>query len=691
MKRPLFAVGASYAIAMWASFFLDFGLILSAIGVTGALLMIIFRRENRAAPIILLSAAVAFAAFGIYEARAISPLKAAYGREVVAQGIILSVDDRRAPAFALTVRATFPEEDLPDTILRIRGWGGIYYQPGDGIRTSVILEELLGAQVHYNARGVFVGGRMVDPAAEPYTGFTLAEQFERFFLRQRTRATDNIAANISSDSAAMVSGVTLGETGGLDPALGAALSRSGVIHIVVVSGMHLSILVGLLTDGLGKLGVRRVYRSLAGMAGALAFSFLVGFSPSIARATVMMAVYLLAGLFSRRSDPINSLGLALLIISITAPHWLLSRGLWLSFAATAGIILYANPIADWFKSRYNWGRLPERAASNLLVGAASTTIAAYAFTLPIMVLTMGWVSLVSPVVNLLVAPLVIPTLLFGVLSAFFTGGWIAPLAWAADRSAGLIAEIALLASSLSLATFALGEFWKLIWILLACGIVTYLVYTKAAKPFWKYAAALLALAFAVGSFTLDIASRDKVELAAIEGVSPILLTRQGGAVLVGTPQLHEFARISRYLDYRGVNRLDLIVAYDAGNQITSALIRLAEEYGAPLIIGPDDDFILGQMALALPGREILSAGHATIDVLGGVTIRPHIDSGQMQIDVGGVVISKTGQEYDIMDMITPSHVYVFADGVMVWTSRAPPIFEPLGALIFGERRLVLSL
>ena len=671
---------------------MGFAVILSVAGVVCAVLLFLFRREDRAAPVILLSAAVAFAAHSVYQAREITPLQNAVGREVEAVGIVQAVDARRLPIYSMTVRAAFPQENLPDATLHVRGWGDLYFEPGDGIRMTVRLEELFGREAYYNARGIFVGGNLRE--ARPHAALSWAQRFEGFFLRQRAAAAERVAVNIPSANAAMVAGVTLGEIDGMDPALATALSRSGIIHIVVVSGMHLSILVGILTGLLGRLGLGRLPLALIGMSGALGFSFLVGFSPSVARGAVMLGVYLLAGVISRRSDSINSLGLALLLICIFAPHWMLSRGLWLSFAATAGIILYTDPILSWFKAGRGWESLPERAAANLLLGAAATTVAAYLFTLPILVVSVGWVSLVSPIVNVLVAPLVLPTLLFGVLSAFFTGGWVAPFAWVADLCAGLIADIALLASGLPFATFALSEFWKLLWVLLACGMAVWLVCQKAGKSLWKYGVTLLALAFAVGSVTFDLSNRGKVEAAAIAGVSPILLTREGSAVLVGTPQPHEFARLTRYLDYRGVTHLDAVVAYDAGNQITSAMIRLVEDYNAPLVIGPDDDYILGLLALALPEREILSAGYASIDVLGGVEMRTAPTALGAEIRVGGVVLVKSGEEYGISAL--PSEegsagVRFFGDGVVVWTEQAPPAFEPLGGLLFGERRLVLSL
>ena len=689
MRRPLLAVGISYGVATWASFFLGAPLIFSAVCVSLGLLAFLLRKNERALPVIFLTAAIAFAAHEVYDVRMIRPLHGNQGQDVLVQGVVTAVDMRRLPSYTLTVRASFPEEDLPDTILRIRGWGGLYFEPGDGISAQVRLEDLRGSQAFHNSRGVFIGARLIE--AEAFDQLSLFDRFEGFFLRRRATAAENIAHNISPRNAALISGMALGDISEMDPALSTALSRSGLIHMMVVSGMHLSILVGLLDGLLKRLRAPPRLGGLAGAAGAFGFAFLVGLSPSIVRALIMMLVYIAAGMISRKSDSLNSLGLALLLICIFAPNWILDRGLWMSFTATAGIITCSGPIMRWLQGRFPVQGRVAGAVSKLFLGALAVTLSAYAFSLPVKVVTSGWVSLVSPIVHILTAPLVAPALVFGVMSATFTGPWMAPFAFIADICAGLIADISRIAASMPFATFPLSEFWMLLWLVLAGGMIIYLVRKKAGKELCRYALTLLVFAFAVGSITLGISNHDKVEVVAIEDSSPIVLIRDGRGVIVGTPTVFEFGRLARYLDYRGVRYLDAIIAYDSGNQITSALINLVEVYDAALIVGPDDDYILGQMRRALPDTEVLSGGYAAVDVLGGVVIIPCSASRQVQIRIGHVTLVKSGEEYAIIGGDDPNIVRIWQDGVMVWTSGAPPAFEPLGALIFGERRLVLSL
>jgi len=405
---------------------------------------------------------------------------------------------------------------------------------------------------------------------------------------------------------------------------------------------------------------------------------------------VMMSAFQLSGIFSRRGDPLNSLGFALLIVCIFAPHWVLGRGLWLSFLSTAGIIVYAGPITRWAQARFSWESRVATALGNSMIGATAATIGAYIFCLPVMVFTSGWLPIVSPVVNILVAPLAFPALVFGLLSAFVSAAWIAPFAWIAGMSAQLLADVSRISAALPFATFAVNEFWMLIWLTLASGICIYLVRQKADKQLWRYGATLIALSFALGSVTMSAAIPGRVEISSLEDVSPIVVVRGTDAVVVGTPNPFELRRIVRYLDHRGVQNLTTIVAYDQGNQVTSGLIDLVERYETSPVFGPGDGYILGQIQHALPRTEVLSGGYATIRVLGGVYIRP-LDAGRVQIRTGRVTIHKSGEEYAIVRVPPRGSVHIWQSGVMVWAEDVPPTFDPLGALLFGERRLIIDI
>lgn len=695
MKRPLLTIGVAFAVGAWAPFLLP-GLPpalcsggLAALGLGAALLQRCWKGLPAPVrgvwlPVALLSLALGVASFSLYRQRQILPLEQAAGEQVRLEGVVTGTQVR-PPAYLLTVRASFPGTHLPDTTLRLRSYTEDAFAPGEGIAATVTLETLKGAQGYYRARGIFASSRLEEAAPLPLEQLSFFPRLDAFFLRLNARMTANLYRNLPGETAELLSAMVLGAD--LPQEVSSSLSKAGTVHITSVSGLHLSVVVGAAAALLERLRLHRRLVALGGGLAALAFALLVGFSPAIARALVMMLVVQAGRAFSRRSDTLNSLGLALLLVGIFAPHWLLSGGLWLSASSTAGIAALAGPLQTRMLRRYRDAGRPTRLLARLFWGAAAVSLGAYAFSFPVLLCMFGWVSLVSPLANLLIAPLVAPALLCGMACAALAAAPL-PLAWAARVLTGWIVAISRLLAGLPFATFAVNEGWKLLW-LLGLGVSVVLL----ARWGWRrqlaaYTAALLAFAFTVGMTTLQLDSRDQIEVVALEGCSPTLLIRQGSAVVVGAPTPYEIGSLLRYLDYRGISKLDALVAYDCGEQISSGLTRLVAETSPDLVIGPNDAYILGQMSRALPGTRVLSGGYGEISALGGATVVPHLTGGGADLQIGPYSVAKTGREYGIISLT--GAVGIWAEGVLLWSPQAKPAPELLGALLFGEQRIILN-
>lgn len=127
-----------------------------------------------------------------------------------------------------------------------------------------------------------------------------------------------------------------------------------------------------------------------------------GFTYSVMRAGLMMLVMLLGTLISRQSDSLNSLGAALVILCFINPYCVMSLGLRLSFLSTLGIIVgYGNidfplnPYIERVKNKY------ARRSCEFIFGSIRSTVLACAFTLPVMILDLGKVSLISIPANII--------------------------------------------------------------------------------------------------------------------------------------------------------------------------------------------------------------------------------------------------------------------------------------------------
>lgn len=229
----------------------------------------------------------------------------------------------------------------------------------------------------------------------------------------------------------------LGDRDGLDASVTRDFSRSGVSHLLALSGLHFSIMIGLCGLLLGRLGVPRTARCVLLLVAIFGYLALIGFSASACRAAIMLAAVYCSFFFSARADSVTSLfGAAALIIFIS-PSSVLDVGLWLSVLATLGIIL-GLPLLDEFRSlllsrtrsrraRHILARLLEPMTKYLLVPVVGT-VAANAATCLVVWLAFGKISVYSVITNVILSPMVGAVLLIGVMMLAFSWlPWLAGL------------------------------------------------------------------------------------------------------------------------------------------------------------------------------------------------------------------------------------------------------------------------
>ncbi|MCD8190889.1 MAG: DNA internalization-related competence protein ComEC/Rec2 [Clostridiales bacterium] len=282
-------------------------------------------------------------------------------------------------------------------------------KPGDTLEITATLispkkayEDVL---TYYTARGIFAVSSKVTALS-----VTANDEIPLRFLPQAAAKVmqERIEALYSGDAGGVLMALLTGEQDELSDAVGDQLSRTGLRHLVAVSGLHVSLLIG----GLLLLPGDRRLKSLLAVPVLLFFCLLTGAGPSVVRATVMGLLALLGPFFRRDSDGPWSLGLALLFLLICNPFSINSVGLQLSFTAVAGIFLVTQPLNRWMLER---GPMPTgkvgKGAKRWVCGCVSVTAGATVLTLPISIYYFETISLVAPLANLLVLWSV--TLLFG--------------------------------------------------------------------------------------------------------------------------------------------------------------------------------------------------------------------------------------------------------------------------------------
>lgn len=391
--------------------------------------------------------------------------------------------------------------------------------------------------------------------------------------REAVRGTADL---LTGQQRALLLGITIGDTSDLDAQVSEDFRRTGLTHLVAVSGANLAIvLVGIL---LVLRGVRAPVRAIPWLLGfaAIAFCAIAAFEPSVVRAGAMALLGIFAFATGAARRALDLLALATLCACVIDPFLALTAGFQLSVAATFGLVTIAR-------------RLQPLAQDRPLLLAGTATLGAQLATMPLLTLMTGRLSLISLPANLIVGPLVAPATILGMLGSL--GRLVPPLRYLAHLArpvlflmlllarlladipgaivdapggaAGIVVVLALLA----LAAIAISGRYRRASVLIAATILI-----PVAAGVWTAATAPPALA----GLTITMIDVGQGEA--------ILITEGEHAMLIDGGRDDD--DVPRFLRDRGIHRLDYLVVSHAHDDHLSGLVGVAERATIGQILDP---------------------------------------------------------------------------------------------------------
>ncbi|MGQ4543076.1 ComEC/Rec2 family competence protein [Dermabacteraceae bacterium P13088] len=391
----------------------------------------------------LLALACAAGLFAIWHAGQVAQAKTGYARETgtAAHALILRTDPARKPNGALSARARLLDGNT---------WP---------VSTAeAIVRANPGTQAHEVLASAGAGSRLeVRGAIRSWHGrLILTVKTARVIMpgsawRQKLRRDAREASEaLPADRAALVRGMAYGDTDGLTPETEAAMQRSGLGHLVAVSGANLALVMATLHVPLLLSGVPRKARVIVAALAAYGYLQLVGNEPSVQRAATMAVPVLISQYLGWRPAPLTALALAVTVWCLGDPQTVTSYGFVLSVLATAAIITCAKPCARLLNESL---RLPEKYAY-----AIALPLVAQAACTPVLLRFNPETSLWAVPANLAATPFVGAVTVLG-LAATLTAPLQPGIATALFHAAGLCAEpirqIALAADRLPLSRIPL--------------------------------------------------------------------------------------------------------------------------------------------------------------------------------------------------------------------------------------------
>ena len=648
--RPLFWWTVGILLSLAALILLERGglLLLGAVALCAAGL---FLPRTRTVALLAGTAVLAGgAALAVWELSA-APVWALAGQEHPFQGLVLSVEELDGAARYQLYGET-PALEGRRILLPVVSFQEELLQPGQEVEGVVAFSRPVDREGRHwlHSQDFLLEGEgaltpSVNGLSSTVRGRVLGLRVA--MLQALDRARPALAAGLAR-------ALVLSDDSAVEPELLAAMRRCGTAHLLVVSGYHVSLLLGGLTAVFRRLRSPMWVQLLWGGVVLLGFGALVGFTPSVVRALVMGGACLLAQAVGREQDSLTALALAAALLLLGNPYRLLSWSFLLSFVSTLSVLLFTQPILGWMTARARAARRPIPVLVQGVAGTVGVSVAAAVLTFPVQAVMFGWLPLLSPLANLLVAPLV-PVLFFGGAAAAFLGlagaavpGWLSGIcqlaAWLMDGSSRLMA-------SLRGASLPVNDWWMVVWLF---GAAAVLLAARAARFSARQARwlVLLAVPLLVGSGLSGLDHNRSIALVAQSDCGNLMASRGGkGAVILDRMEdpdrLEELVLL---LDRQNVRRVELLVCLPgAGAEYIAEACRLLEPQAVLLPRGREN-----RDGLRLPDSiwtGTLEEGR--VQLLGGLVCPAQVEEEYLVLEIGGGKVLKLFAGYGIIKDKSP--------------------------------------
>ncbi|MFC1931828.1 DNA internalization-related competence protein ComEC/Rec2 [Chloroflexota bacterium] len=238
----------------------------------------------------------------------------------------------------------------------------------------------------------------------------------------REQVAQTFSRVLPEPQASLAQGIILGIRGNIPQTTKTDFIHTGTAHLLAISGLHLSIIVGiLLSIGIWIFGRRHYFHIWLALGAIWLYALLTGLPPSVLRGAIMASLFLIAELLGRQGSAITALTFAAAVMVGISPYILGNAAFQLSFLAMAGLV-FLFPAFRSLGRRAVRATLGEDGAPASIAGitcdSLSATLSAVIFVWPVVAYYFGIISFVGPLATFLTLPALPGIIIAGAL----TGG-----------------------------------------------------------------------------------------------------------------------------------------------------------------------------------------------------------------------------------------------------------------------------
>ena len=358
---------------------------------------------------------------------------------------------------------------------------------------------------YYKTKGYYLRIKITDNKNCKVTKAT-SHSVKYYPYKLREKLVTVIDSYMDSDNSGICSAIGFGERNYLTDNVKNHFKKAGMSHLLVVSGMHMSVVAMIFLFIFKRLLRKKFIYCPLTILLILFYMILTGLSFSVLRSSIMVIIMLLGIMISRQSDSLNSLGISALVILLFNPYSAGDVGLLLSFGSTMGIILFSRPIRIFLVEKLKFHK---RILIRIL-DLIAITLSACTFSTPILILFFKRISLMQILSNLLISPvfefLLIVVMIGGVLGLTGIAVLYSPFLFVADKLATYIRWVASTTSKLPFSYISTNKVFVYVFLGMCFTMICIVVLLKNYKKNVPIAIFMMVIVLVVGSVSSYIVS-----------------------------------------------------------------------------------------------------------------------------------------------------------------------------------------
>ena len=578
MKRKMVYIGLSYIFGLFFASFLNTAFYAALLMLAVVIIILLFARiKLRSLTVCVIAFLLAVTVYMGYDSLVYRKILGYEGQNVWLSGRIVEINDYADDKSSYLIDGRINGEQSAKVLCYLDSADCRY---GDEITIEGTFKGfentyLFDAEDYYRSQNIFL---QLDEAQtvsfEKRDGFGLI----RSIYAYREKISHEIKLILPNEEGDFLAAMLFGDRGGLEESTQTSLYRSGIGHVMAVSGLHLMIISAFLMWLLQRTRLSRRLSFFIVEAVILLFVICTGAGISVIRAAIMLTVVNSAALFRRQGDTLNSLCIAMLGLTAFSPFIIRSPSFLLSCSGVFGIGVLAPYLTEDIK-----GRLAKSAASMLCVSAA---------VFPVSLMFFEETSLIAPLANMLLLPLCMLALILAFITVL-TGG-VAVLAYPMLLLSGICVRLVLAVTDflgrLEYTHISLGrnDLTVIAVVMLFFAILSYAIFRKP-----RTLALTIALSIPLlmaNTLIYRLANKDILTAAVLgkgKNVAIVVLKGNNADIIDLCGGVKTSSYIKKYLSANGISHVNNLIIADNPYQSVSSYNNALELYSVGNVLIPE--------------------------------------------------------------------------------------------------------